>query len=88
MDHIIKVPLSVLGHPEQVSMDKEGRLKLFAPRIMHERNSRGWDVRKLLHYILYGCTSSGIWQRLYHAGHDSSYTIPRYGLNSIAELAG
>ncbi|RZO10710.1 phosphatidylserine/phosphatidylglycerophosphate/cardiolipin synthase family protein [Pseudomonas moorei] len=88
MDHIIKVPLAVLGHPELTSMDKEGRLKLFAPLIMRERNSKGWDVRKLLHYVLYGGAPSDIWQRLYHAGRDNSYTISRYGLNSIAEVAG
>ncbi|WP_256343853.1 MULTISPECIES: hypothetical protein [unclassified Pseudomonas] len=69
-------------------MDKEGRVKLFASLIMSERNSKGWDIRKLLHYVLYEGASSTIWERLYHAGRDPNYTIPRYGLNSIAEVVG
>ncbi|MCM2463291.1 phosphatidylserine/phosphatidylglycerophosphate/cardiolipin synthase family protein [Pseudomonas sp. CG7] len=88
MNHVIKIPMSVLGLPNVQYMDKEGRVKLFASLIMSERNSKGWDIRKLLHYVLYEGASSTIWERLYHAGRDSNYTIPRYGLNSIAEVVG
>jgi hypothetical protein len=87
-DHVIKVPMSVLGRPDVKSMDREGRLKLFAKLIMTERNQKGWDVRQLLHYVLYGGDDKDIWQRLYHAGRDAEYGIPRYGLNSIAEVIG
>lgn len=31
---------------------------------------------------------SDLWQSLYKAGRDKEYTITRYGLNSIAEVAG
>ena len=88
MDHVIKVPMSVLGRPEVKSMDRAGRLELFAPVIMAERNKKGWDVRQLLHYVLYEGADKDIWGRLYHAGRDREYSIARYGLNSIAEVVG
>ncbi|MEX5570144.1 phospholipase D family protein [Pseudomonas syringae] len=88
MNHVIKIPMSVLGLPNVQFMDKEGRVKLFASLIKNGRNSKGWDIRRLLHYVLYEGASSTIWERLYHAGRDPNYTIPRYGLNSIAEVVG
>lgn len=88
MNHIIKIPMSVLGRPGVQSMGREGRVKLFASLIMSERNSQGWDIRKLLHYVLYEGAASDIWERLYYAGRDPAYTIARYGLNSIAEVVG
>jgi hypothetical protein len=88
MDHVIKVPMSVLGRPEVQSMNRAGRLELFAPVIMAERNKKGWDVRQLLHYVLYEGADKDIWERLYHAGRDRDYSIARYGLNSIAEVVG
>ncbi len=88
MDHIIKVPTAVLGKPDVKSMDRAMRLPLFASLIMKERNRKGWDVRQLLHYVLYEGPDINIWERLYHAGRDSEYCIPRYGLNSIAEVVG
>lgn len=88
MDHVIKVPMLDLGRTDIVSMDSEGRLKLFAPMIMAERNKKGWDVRELLYYVLYGGSDKDLWERIYHAGRDSDYRISRYGLNSIAEVVG
>ncbi|ERU47759.1 hypothetical protein Q090_05937 [Pseudomonas aeruginosa C51] len=88
MDHIIKVPLAELGRPELKTLDREARVELFAPLILRQRNRKGWDVRQLLHYVLYGGPNDEIWQRLYHAGRDSDYSIARYGLNSLAEVVG
>lgn len=88
MDHLIKVPLTELGRPELKTLDRDSRVELFAPLILRHRNRKGWDVRQLLHYVLYGGPNEDIWQRLYHAGRDSEYSIPRYGLNSLAEVAG
>ncbi|MDI3323396.1 phospholipase D-like domain-containing protein [Pontibacterium granulatum] len=87
-DHVIKIPMAVLGRPEIKSMDREGRLSLFAQMMENVRNELGWDVRQLLHYVLYGGDESKVWERLYHAGRDSKYSISRYGLNSIAEVVG
>lgn len=88
MDHIIKVPLSVLGKPELTTLSRDSRVEPFAELILRQRNSKGWDVRQLLHYVLYGGGENEIWSRLYHAGRDPKYSIPRYGLNSLAEVAG
>ncbi|VVN45711.1 hypothetical protein [Pseudomonas fluorescens] len=88
MDHIIKVPLTVLGRPELNTLDRDSRVDPFAELILRQRNRKGWDVRQLLHYVLYGGPNEEIWGRLYHAGRDSEYGISRYGLNSFAELVG
>lgn len=88
LDHVIKVPLEALGKPELQSIDREGRLKLFASMVMKERNKKGWDIRQLLDYVLYSGNDRDIWERIYHAGRDGEYRIPRFGLNSIAEVVG
>lgn len=88
MDHIIKVPMTVLGRPDIKTLDRESRVELFAPLILSQRNRKGWDVRQLLNYVLYGGADNEVWERLYHAGRDPDYTIPRYGLNSLAEVVG
>ncbi|WP_445003795.1 hypothetical protein [Halomonas mongoliensis] len=88
MDHVIKVPLSILGRPDVKSMNRDERVRLFADMIMKERNSKGWDVRQLLNYVLYGGKEEEMWSRIYDAGREPSFSIPRYGLNSIAEVAG
>lgn len=88
MDHVIKVPTTDLGRPELRTLDRESRVGLFAPLILRQRNRKGWDVRQLLHYVLYGGPNDELWQRLYHAGRDPDYTIARYGLNSLAEVVG
>lgn len=88
MDHLIKVPLMELGRPELKHLDQVSRVEPFAELILRQRNRKGWDVRQLLNYVLYGGPNDEIWQRLYHAGRDAEYSIPRYGLNSLAEVAG
>lgn len=88
MEHIIKVPTSELGFPELKSLGKESRVQPFADLILRQRNHKGWDVRRLLHYVLYEGPDTEIWLRLYHAGRDWEYSIPRYGLNSLAEVVG
>lgn len=88
MSHIVKVPATVLGKPEVSYINSEDRLPLFTDLIWRQRNKKGWDIRQLLHYVLYEGADNKIWERLYHAGRDSEYTIPRYGLNSLAEVVG
>ncbi len=88
MDHAIKIPLSVLGKPELKTLDRYERVKLFAALIMRERNRLGWDIGGLLEYVLYGGQDEKLWERLYNAGRNPEYSIPRYGLNSLAEVVG
>jgi hypothetical protein len=88
MDHMIKVPLAELGKPESRSLDTEARLPLFTQLVLRNRNRKGWDVRKLLHYTLYGGDDGVLWERLYNAGRDPEYKLSRYGLNSIGEVVG
>lgn len=88
MEHIIKVPTAELGFPELKTLDRESRVRPFAELILRQRNRKGWDVRKLLHHVLYEGQDNEIWLRLYHAGRDWEYSIPRYGLNSLAEVIG
>ncbi len=88
VNHVIKIPTEVLGVPESDHLDIPTRLGLFASLMMKARNKKGWDLRKLLHYVLYEGKDKDIWERLYHAGRDSEFTISRYGLNSIAEVVG
>ncbi len=59
-----------------------------AELILRQRNRKGWNVLKLLHHVLYEGQDNEIWLRLYHAGRDWYYCIPRYGLNSLAEVIG
>ena len=87
MDHIIKVPLSLLGKPELATLDREARVRPFSELVLSQRNRKDWDVRQLLHCVLYGGPDHEIWLRLYHAGRDPEYSIPRYGLNSL-EVVG
>jgi hypothetical protein len=86
--HLIKVPMSVMGRPNETSMSREQRIPLFAELIMQKRNVKGWDIRQLLHYVLYEGDDALIWERLFNAGRNSSYTISRYGLNSLSEVIG
>lgn len=87
-DHIIKIPLSVLGRPDLDSMSRDERIPLFANLMFKVKNKKGWGIREVLHYVLYEGAESQLWERLYHAGRDSEYSLPRYGLNSIAEVTG
>ena len=88
MDHVIKIATATLGRPDLATMKRDERIGLFAPLLLKERNRKGWDVRQLLHYVLDSEEPKDTWERLYHAGRDPEYTIPRYGLNSLAEVVG
>lgn len=88
VDHLIKVPMAELGRPDISSMDIPGRLKLFSPMLLNMRNSKGWDIRELLNYVLYEGKDNELWLRLYNAGRNREYHIARYGLNSIGEVVG
>ena len=88
MDHVIKISTATLGRPDLATMKRDERISCFAPLLLKERNRKGWDVRQLLHYVLDGEEPKDTWERLYHAGRDPEYSIPRYGLNSLAEVVG
>jgi hypothetical protein len=87
-DYMIKVSTSDLGRPSSTSLTREQRTPLFAKLVLTEKNKLGWDVRQLLHYVLYDGADESMWERLYNAGRNSDYSIRRYGLNSIAEVSG
>lgn len=87
-EHLIKVPTAVLGRPDLSHMDVQTRLPYFSALLLKERNRKGWDVRMLLHYVLYEDKPTELWERIYHAGMDPEYAISRYRLNSIAEVVG
>lgn len=53
----------------------------------------GTYMRDILNEIpadaeLDGGEAKDTWERLFYAGRDTEYTIPRYGLNSLAEVVG
>lgn len=87
-DHAMKISLATLGRPELSSLEIEERIPLFAAWLLAQRNKEGWDVRKLLHYVLYEGDDSTMWERLYNAGRTDRFRLPHYGLNSLAEVAG
>ena len=87
-DHIIKIPLKVLGAVNETTLGRRERTLRFAPWLLGQQNDKGWDIKQLLEFVLWGGVDSELWERIYHAGQDPEYKIPRYGLNSIAEVAG
>jgi len=87
-DHVIKIPLSYLGRPDLKTLNTSERFKLFIPILLSNTNQKGWNILELLHYVLYEGKDIDIWERIYNAGRDKDYMIPRYGLNSIAEVVG
>lgn len=87
-DHVIKINLATLGRPDVSSMTRDERIPLFANWLLSLRNKKGWDVRKLLHYVLYAGKDEMLWERLYAAAKTDEYSLPHYGLNSLSELVG
>ena len=69
-------------------MSRDERISLFANWLLSLRNKKDWDVRKLLHYVLYEGKDEMLWERLYAAAKTDEYSLPHYGLNSLAELVG
>ncbi len=87
-DHIAKIPVGVLGKPERNHLKMEERIPLFADWIWTQKNQKGWNILELIYFVLYGGDSSSLWERLYLAGRTDEYHLPRYGLNSLAEITG
>ena len=87
-DHVIKMDLATLGRPDLTTLSRDERIPLYADWLMKQRNGKGWNVLELLNYVLYGGKQDELWERLYKASRDKEYTLPHYGLNSIAELVG
>ncbi|ADE12659.1 phospholipase D-like domain-containing protein [Sideroxydans lithotrophicus] len=87
-DHVIKMKLAALGRPDLKTLSREERLPLYAGWLLQQRNAMGWSVLQLLNYVLYGGRNEDLWERLYIASHDKNYSLPHYGLNSMAELVG
>jgi len=87
-DHIAKIPVADLGMPEVDHIAMEKRIPLFANWLWSQRNKKGWNVLELINFALYGGDDASLWERLYLAGRTDEYRLPRYGLNSLAELAG
>ena len=87
-DHVIKMKLSTLGRPDLKSLGRPERLPLYAKWLLKQRNSKGWSVLELLKYVLYEGEDKDLWERLFTAARNPDYTIPHYGLNSIAEIVG
>ena len=85
-DHLIKVPLSLLGVVNKDSLSKEERVPLFAKWLWDQHNAKGESVVQLLNYILYGGPASDMWERIYAAAHERS--ISHSGINSIGEVVG
>ena len=87
-DLVIKMDLVTLGRPDLTTLSREERIPLYAAWLLKQRNSKGWNVLHLLNYVLYGGREDALWERLYTATREREYTLPHYGLNSIAELVG
>ena len=87
-DHVIKMKLATLGRPDLKTLSREERLPLYAGWLLQQRNAMGWSVLQLLNFVLYGGRNEDLWERLYIASHDKNYSLPHYGLNSMAELVG
>ena len=88
LDHVIKMPTSVLGRPDVSTLTRKERLPLFAELLYSLRNNRGQSIIDVLNFILYSGREAGIWERIYQAGKLPEYKIKHYGINSIAEIVG
>lgn len=87
-DHLIKIPLSTFGIENQTSMPREDRIECYSQWIFQKKNKKGQNVIELIKYVLYDGPLAEIPERIYTAARDEDYSIPHYGLNSLAELVG
>lgn len=87
-DHVIKMDLATLGRHDVTTLSRDERIPLYAVWLLKQRNAKNWNVLELLDYVLYGGKDDELWERLYTASRDHEYTLPHYGLNSVAELVG
>lgn len=87
-DHVIKMELATLGRPDLTQLSRDERIPLYANWLLKQRNGKGWNALQLLDYVLYGGRDDNLWERLYTATREREYSLPHYGLNSVAELVG
>jgi hypothetical protein len=87
-EHVIKMDLGLLGRPDLVSLPRDERMILYAAWLNRQRNALGWNIAQLLNFVLYGGPDDELWSRIYAAATDQKYTIPRYKLSMLAEVAG
>lgn len=87
-DHLIKIELKTLGKTDAQYLSREERIPLYVNWLMRQKNSKGWDVKRLLYYVLYEGKDDAMWERIYYSGRNGEYQLSHYGLNSIAELVG
>lgn len=87
-DHLTKIPATLFGRKAGVRIKTEERTELFADWIMEQQNRQGWDIRKLLYYVLYEGKDEELVERLYNAARNPKYRFSHYGLSSLAEVVG
>ena len=87
-DHISKMSLATMGLHEISSLPLKDRTPIYAKWLLKQHNKLGWNVLRLIEFVLYGGEDSGLPHRLYLAARDSKHRLPHYGLNSMAELSG
>lgn len=87
-EHVIKMDLVTLGRPDLTYLSQPERFPLYANWLLKQRNSKGWSVLELLEFVLYGGKDDDLWERLYAGARDPSYSLPHYGLNTLAEVVG
>jgi len=87
-EHIIKMDLATLGRADLKTLSRTERIPLYAVWLIKQKNAKGESVLDLLNYVLYGGKDEDLWLRLFTAARDPQYTIPHYGLNSMAEVVG
>lgn len=88
VDHVAKIELPFFNLPDRSQISIPERMPIFAKWLYRQRNSKGMDIKQLIHFVLYGGDKDSLWERLYLAGCTGEYKMPHYGLNSIAELVG
>jgi hypothetical protein len=87
-EHVIKMDLGTLGRPDLTTLPRNERMILYAAWMFKQRNAQGWNIARLLEFVLYEGKDAELWSRLYTAATDSHFTIPRFKLSTLAEIAG
>lgn len=87
-EHVIKMDLVTLGRPDLKTLSRDERMPLYAAWLYKQRNAQGWNIARLLNFLLYEGSDEDLWARLYTAAKDKRYVLPRYKLSTLAEVAG
>lgn len=90
-DHAKRRSNNSLGVEEETdenSLDIEVRRDLHCRDLYKQRNLKGWNTPKLLHYLLFGGAWDKTPERLYRCAFDRDYKIPRLGLSALGEFVG